>query len=921
MSGSGRDHLARKLLEVLGSSGRPYTTLELAKAVGLVTRKEVNPTLYALQKQKKILQVTPQPPTWQLASIDTALGRGPGSTRASHEIGSRWSPSPTSRAVTSAGAWSAGRGQSEIAQPPPAAYNPNPVLHGGPSCSILPSHTPSIPSSLGNDDETSQVVQVLRGSSKPVTALEISKALGSNRKAANQLLYQMEAARIVVKTEGGGPPRWSLTSQREDDFIRAQTQYQEVQERRFSGTQNLPSGRSVVCEAADIDEEMPPLIFEGSPMETGRLLKEGGESGMETDGASPYSSTASVDLSVIPSNDIHGRLLAVMRSDPSIVRTDLELAKAIGEGYARSQVRPCLQELAQRGDIQMLQTFPPKWCLVGSTHGGSQSGLQSDKELAGGVEIGAGSHRNQQPAFPVATIPRNNSSTTTLANITEMNRNPVSALSEHCQAIKANLSFTEVREYGPPHRKHFVIAAKFGNHSFEAESTNKKEAKRMAADLALQAVRADQTTLPPEARATPSINPGPNEGRSPVPQANRFADHIASMSQDFYLQIQRTIEVPQPGRKVIAAFIMEDTATNQLSVVSVGTGTRCVTGDKMSLEGLVVNDSHAEVVARRSLLRFFYKQLAIHHQSNDETIFTKSAKSPFLAKLRENLEFHLYISTAPCGDGAQFSREDEQNRDPPPDPTHRPTMLTKVQGVLRTKMEGGEGTIPIADAQPQTWDGIIRGERLRTMSCSDKLGRWNVLGLQGSLLSNFLEPVYMSSLTLGSLHHHGHLARAICCRFSELERDSLLPPGFRVNHPGLDRVHGGDQMKRHTEKTSNLSMNWAHGDERAELNDGGNGKPVPAPGLLRSQLSTTCSRISKISLYSEFIRLCRAANRSDLLNAKTYSEAKELAGDFQRAKRSLFKVCENKGYGMWMKKPVEQEQFDSSVLEHVRLNT
>ena len=51
-----------------------------------------------------------------------------------------------------------------------------------------------------------------------------------------------------------------------------------------------------------------------------------------------------------------------------------------------------------------------------------------------------------------------------------------------------------------------------------------------------------------------------------------------------------------------------------------------------------------------------------------------------------------------------------------------------------------------------TWRDLQNDtQKVRTMSCSDKIMRWNVVGLQGSLLSQYLEPVYLSSITIGQL--------------------------------------------------------------------------------------------------------------------------------------------------------------------------
>ena len=60
---------------------------------------------------------------------------------------------------------------------------------------------------------------------------------------------------------------------------------------------------------------------------------------------------------------------------------------------------------------------------------------------------------------------------------------------------------------------------------------------------------------------------------------------------------------------MLAAFIVEE--GNEFTIASVATGTKSVPKSCMNLEGFVLNDCHAEVLARRSFLRYLYSQLEL----------------------------------------------------------------------------------------------------------------------------------------------------------------------------------------------------------------------------------------------------------------------------------------------------------------------
>ncbi|XP_064596158.1 double-stranded RNA-specific adenosine deaminase-like [Liolophura sinensis] len=478
-----------------------------------------------------------------------------------------------------------------------------------------------------------------------------------------------------------------------------------------------------------------------------------------------------------------------------------------------------------------------------------------------------------------------------------INKNPISALMEYAQARQLSVQIELLTQSGPPHAPKFVMAATVGGRQFPwVTKSSKKEGKTEAAQAALQLLISEGSySLTPESSVPTEI----------TGNMTHF-DKMAALSHQAFNSLAAKVFESFVGRKVIAAMILKRGEEDDGTVISVGSGNRCITGDKLSLEGNTVNDSHAEIITRRGLLRFLYQQLLLYTPGEPHELFEVAPSGKL--KVKDGITFHLYISTAPCGDGALFSPRDSENRlvaEVDTGREHHPTFTSNAQGLLRTKMEGGEGTIPIeSDFRGQTFDGIQRGERLRTMSCTDKICRWNVVGMQGALLSHFLEPIYLDSLTLGYLYDHGHLARAVCCRLARGDPplSDSLPDGFHLNHPWLGRVTMCDPP-RETQKTKADSINWCLGDETPEVLDG-------TLGICNTGIEKTLfSRVRKRALYEKFQQVCRKFDRSDLLGLESYNDAKNQAVDFQTAKAAMLKTFAVNKCGPWVGKPVEEGMF------------
>ncbi|XP_044106731.1 double-stranded RNA-specific editase 1 isoform X1 [Neovison vison] len=385
-------------------------------------------------------------------------------------------------------------------------------------------------------------------------------------------------------------------------------------------------------------------------------------------------------------------------------------------------------------------------------------------------------------------------------------KNPVMILNE----LRPGLKYDFLSESGESHAKSFVMSVVVDGQFFEGSGRNKKLAKARAAQSALATIfnlHLDQT---------PSRQPIPSEGlQLHLPQV--LADAVARLVQDKFGDLTDNFSSPHARRKVLAGVVMTTgTDVKDAKVVSVSTGTKCINGEYMSDRGLALNDCHAEIIARRALLRFLYAQLELYLSNKDDqkrSIFQKSERGGL--KLRDSVQFHLYISTSPCGDARIFSPHEPILEEPADRHPNR-----KARGQLRTKIESGEGTIPVRpSASLQTWDGVLQGERLLTMSCSDKMARWNVVGVQGSLLSIFVEPIYFSSIILGSLYHGDHLSRAMYQRLCGIED---LPPLYVLNKPLLSGISNAEA--RQPGKAPNFSVNWTVGDAAIEVINATTGK-------------------------------------------------------------------------------------------------
>ncbi|XP_023651728.1 adenosine deaminase domain-containing protein 1 [Paramormyrops kingsleyae] len=494
----------------------------------------------------------------------------------------------------------------------------------------------------------------------------------------------------------------------------------------------------------------------------------------------------------------------------------------------------------------------------------------------------------------------------------------VSALYQLCQALQFQLQLKETVTPANVQGLYFAFCAVIDGMEYRTGvGHTKKEARSQAAQLALgdllptleppldgpQSPAVDEAgTGDPVSYALPACPP-------PLPEIEMsFSLQNVQPRMKFYARNPVDERIPEAVRQrfeklmenypqffscgsSLAAFVVQ--SCSGFEVVAIGTGD-FNTKETVTADGRLLHDAHAVVTARRSLLRYLYRQLLMFFCKNgilrEESIF-KQDETTKLVNLKDNTSVHLYLNQLPKG-AAQIPSHLRLN------PHSISAWEVNNQIGLHVTIEGKVFSV-FSSTMEQTSPRVV------SMSASDKLTQWQVLGVQGALLSHFIEPIYVDSILIGDATCSSVRGLEIAVNQRVDGITGKLPTYYCVNRArvGLVPAIWPEGLVGYRA----LSVNWTQGDTSLEVVDGLEGRASEDSPFKSGP--ALASRLCKAAMLSRFNLVVKEAQRADLCATVSYRDAKMMSKSYQEAKNVLKSYLSQKSYGSWVVKSPISDSF------------
>uniref|UniRef100_A0A8C9XSU2 Adenosine deaminase domain containing 1 (testis-specific) n=1 Tax=Sander lucioperca TaxID=283035 RepID=A0A8C9XSU2_SANLU len=455
----------------------------------------------------------------------------------------------------------------------------------------------------------------------------------------------------------------------------------------------------------------------------------------------------------------------------------------------------------------------------------------------------------------------------------------VSLLHQLAQVLQFHLEIKETVTTGNIQGFYFAFCVMIDGVKYKTGmGITKKEARLKAAQLALP-------ELLPTLESLNYVLPEASERKSSVNL------QIPQAVKDQLTKLMNSHPEFSACAGTTAAFIIQ-TSTG-CEVVALGTG-NFNTKETASMSGRIVHDSHAVVTARRSLMRFLYRHLLMFFSKTanltEKSIFQQNSSSGLLS-LKNGITLHLYVNQLPKG--AAIPSKLRLN------PLSISAWQVNNEISLHLSVEGKVFSV-FSSSFDQSASKVV------SMSATDKLTQWQVLGYQGALLSHFIEPVYVQSILIGDIDCSDIRGMKISVSQRVEGITSQLPMFYCMMRPYISLV---PSVATNSADKCQLTygINWSEGDSSVEVVDGLEGKTVEQSPFKSGP--ALASRLCKAAMLHRFKLVAKEAQRQDLLATSSYKEAKRMAKPYQEAKNVLKAFLLQQGFGSWLVKLSFSDNF------------